>query len=480
MVDPLSLASLAARVGGRVLGDGATVVSDVTHDSRVVAAGSLFAAVRGFVVDGHQFAHAAVAAGAAGVCVEDEAVVPNGTPAIVVPSVREALGRLAAAVHGEPSLSLRVVGITGTNGKTTVTHILESIATAAGVQQAIIGTVGARINGEPVVVERTTPEATDFQRLLAAMVGFGVDVAAVEVSSHALALGRVGGTEFDIGAFTNLSQDHLDFHADMEEYLAVKRSLFDLCRIGVIWVDDPAGAEIASKATIPIVRVGTGPDVDVRGAPVAVTIGGSTFDASGPGGGARIHLRLPGRFNMSNALVAGACANALGISWETIADGIGRVVSVPGRFEIVPTERDYTVVVDYAHTPAGVESMVRSAGELAAGGRVIAVAGAAGDRDSRKRPLMGAAAGTADVAVITSDNPRSENPEMIVRQVAAGAGSDALVVVDRREAIRVAMDLAAPGDVVLILGKGHETAQEIAGEFVPFDDRVVASEEASR
>lgn len=480
MADPVRLDRLAPLVGGRVLGDGATLVSDVTHDSRAVGDGSMFAAMRGFVTDGHQFVAAAMAEGAAAVFVEDEAVVPAGCAAIVVPSVRDTLGRLAAAVHGDPSSSLRVVGITGTNGKTTVTHLIESIAAAAGLQQAIIGTVGARINGAPFSVERTTPEATDFQRLLGAMVGFGVDVAAVEVSSHALAFGRVDGTKFEIGAFTNLSQDHLDFHTDMDEYFAVKRSLFDRCRTGVIWVDDPAGQTIASEATIPIVRVGTGREADVRGIPVAVTLDGSTFDTTGPGGGARIHLQLPGRFNMSNALVAAACANALGIPWDTIVDGIGRVASIPGRFEIVSTEKDCTVVVDYAHTPAGVESMVRAARELAVGGRVIAVVGAAGDRDREKRPLMGAAAATADIAVITSDNPRTEDPETIVREVAAGAGLDAVVVVDRREAIGVAIGMAAREDIVLVLGKGHERSQEVAGEFVPFDDRQVVREATSR
>ncbi|MEE8497112.1 MAG: UDP-N-acetylmuramoyl-L-alanyl-D-glutamate--2,6-diaminopimelate ligase [Acidimicrobiia bacterium] len=480
MADPITLEALAPSVAGRVLGDGATLVSDVTHDSRDVGDGSLFAAVRGFVTDGHQFVGEALAAGAVALCVEDEAAVPPGRAAIVVPSVREVLGRLASTVHGNPSSILRVVGITGTNGKTTVAHLIEAIAAAAGIQQAIIGTVGARINGKPFPVERTTPEATDFQRLLAAMVGFGVDIASVEVSSHALALGRVDGTFFEIGAFTNLSQDHLDFHADMEEYLAAKRSLFDRCRTGVIWVDDDAGRHIASEVSIPIVRVGTGDDADVRGRAVAVALDGSTFDVSGPGGGARMHLQLPGRFNMSNALVAAGCMNALGISWDTIADGIGRVASIPGRFEIVPIEKDFTVVVDYAHTPAGVESMVGAARELAVDGRVIVVSGAAGDRDHDKRPLMGAAAATADIAVITSDNPRSEDPETIVAEVAAGAGDDAIRVVDRREAIGVALGLALRGDVVLILGKGHERSQEVAGEFLPFDDRQVALEEASR
>ena len=477
MADPIRLDHLAPLVGGHLLGDGATIVTDVTHDSQTVREGSLFAAVRGFRTDGHKFVDGAMKAGATAVCVEDASAVPAGQAAIVVPSVRDVLGRLAAAVHGNPSSSLRLVGITGTNGKTTVSHIIESIAATAGIQQAIIGTVGARINGKPFSIERTTPEATDFQRLLAAMVRFRVDVAAVEVSSHALALGRVGGTKFELGGFTNLSQDHLDFHADLEEYYAAKRSLFDQCGTGVIWVDDPAGRRMASEMTIPIVRVGTGTDVDVRGVPVEMTLEGSTFDATGPGGGARIQLRLPGRFNISNALVAGACANTLGIPWDTIADGIGRVASIPGRFEIVATTRDCTVVVDYAHTPAGIESIVRAARELAAGGRVIAVAGAAGDRDRDKRPLMGIAAATADVAVITSDNPRSEDPGTIVSEMAVGAGPDAVVVVDRREAIGVAVEMAGPGDIVLILGKGHERSQEIAGEFVPLDDRQVVREQ---
>jgi UDP-N-acetylmuramoyl-L-alanyl-D-glutamate--2,6-diaminopimelate ligase len=477
--DPITLEALAHLLDAQVVGDSATPIADVTHDSRAVAPGTMFAAVRGFRTDGHRFIGAALDAGAVAVCVEDASTVPPGASALVVNSVRENLGRLASAVHGNPSGALRVVGITGTNGKTTVTHLIESIAAAAGIQQSIIGTVGARINGKPFVVERTTPEAPDFQRLLAAMVSYGVDVAAVEVSSHALALGRVDGTEFQIGAFTNLSQDHLDFHADMDEYFEAKRSLFDRSRTGVVWVDDPAGATLAAEATIPIVKVGFGPEADVRGVAVAVNIEGSTFDASGPGGGARIHLRLPGRFNMANALVAAACANTLGIPWDTVADGIGRVAAIDGRFEIVPTASPATIVVDYAHTPAGVESMISASRELIGSGRVITVVGAAGDRDPQKRSMMGSAASHADVAILTSDNPRSEDPDAILASVVSGAGPDAIAIVDRRAAIAHAVGIAGEGDVVLILGKGHERAQEIAGEFLPFDDRQVATEAAS-
>ena len=475
----MTLDSLARLVGGTVRGDGGTLVHDVTHDSRQAGPGWLFAAVRGFTTDGHRYVADAVAAGAAAVCVEDAAAA-SGLPAIVVASVRDALGPMAAAIHGHPSESLRVVGVTGTNGKTTTTHMIESIATAAGIQQALIGTVGARINGEPVPVARTTPEATDFQRMLASMASVGVDVAAVEVSSHALALGRVAGTRFSIGAFTNLSQDHLDFHADMEDYLAAKARLFELSDLAVVWVDDPAGLRVAEGVSIPVVRVAIEADADVRGTPITVGRDGSTFHAAGPGGGARIHLSLPGRFNMANALVASACANALGISWDTIADGFGRLGSISGRFEVVDTRRPCTVVVDYAHTPEGVATVVAAARELAGAGRVIAVVGAGGDRDRHKRPLMGAAAATADLAVITTDNPRSEDPQRIADDVAEGAGPDAIVEVDRRQAIRRALDEAGDDDIVLILGKGHEQSQEIAGELVPFDDRVVAREEAAR
>lgn len=477
MADPISLADLASACDAELRGDGTVLVTDVTHDSREAGPGILFAAVRGFTRDGHAYVGEAIEAGAAAVCVED-ASVAGDHPALVVASVRDSLGVLAARVHGDPSRILRVVGVTGTNGKTTTTHMIESIATASGIQQALIGTVGARINGKPFPVARTTPEATDFQRLLASMAGVGVDVAAVEVSSHALTLGRVAATRFAIGAFTNLSQDHLDFHHDMEEYFQAKERLFDQSDIGVVWVDDPAGDRIASEAKIPIVRVGIDSDADVRGVPVAVGIDGSTFDASGPGGGARVHLSLPGRFNMANALVAAACANTLGIEWDTIADGIGRLGAIPGRFEVVETRRDCTVVVDYAHTPEGVRTVVEAAREIAGDGRVIAVVGAGGDRDRDKRPLMGRAAATADIAIITTDNPRSEDPDRIVTEVVAGAGSDARTEVDRRRAIRVALDEATAGDIVLILGKGHERTQEVGGILVPFDDREVARQEA--
>jgi len=393
------------------------------------------------------------------------------------------MGPVAARVHGDPSHHLRLVGVTGTNGKTTTCHLVESIAAAAGLVPAVVGTVGARLAGEEVPVARTTPEAADFQRLLARMVSARVEVAAVEVSSHALTLGRVAGSRFAVAAFTNLSQDHLDFHADMEDYFLAKASLFTtgLADQAVIWVDDPYGARLAGATALPVVRVGRSAGAEVTASGVELRLDGSAFLLSVPGGSVPVGLRLAGDFNVANALLAAGIATALGIGPDTIAAGIGALARVPGRFEIVATGKDCTVVVDYAHTPDGVAAVIGTARSLVGEGRVIAVVGAGGDRDRAKRPLMGAAAAAADLAVITSDNPRSEDPAGIIREVLAGtAGGRAEIRVeaDRRLAIRGALKAATAGDVVLILGKGHETGQQFADRTLPFDDREVAREEA--
>jgi UDP-N-acetylmuramoyl-L-alanyl-D-glutamate--2,6-diaminopimelate ligase len=334
-------------------------------------------------------------------------------------------------------------------------------------------------------VARTTPEASDFQRLLARMVEAGVEVAAVEVSSHALALGRVAGSRFAVAAFTNLSQDHLDFHPDMEAYYRAKASLFvpELAERAVIWVDDPAGRRLAAETSLPVVRVGRGPSAEVTAGDLAMSLEGSSFVLAGVGEAVRVRLRLAGEFNVANALVAAGIAAALGIPSVSIAAGIGSLATVPGRFEIIDTGKAFTVVVDYAHTPDGVAAVIGSARRLAGGGRVIAVVGAGGDRDRAKRPLMGAAAAAADLAFITSDNPRSEDPAAIISQVLLGAASgpaEVRVEADRRRAIHDALEAARPGDVVLILGKGHEQGQQFADRVLPFDDRVVAREEAGR
>jgi len=479
--EAVTLRHLASAVGGRIVGDPNTVVTDVTHDSREAAPGRLFVAVRGFTVDGHRFVPAALAAGAA-VCVEDE---PAEGPALVVADTRAAMGPLAARVHNLPSDQMAVVGVTGTNGKTTVTHMIEEIVAAAGLTPGLVGTVGARVALEPVPVERTTPEASDFQRLLARMVEAGVHIAAVEVSSHALALGRVGGTGFAVAAFTNLSQDHLDFHGTMEEYEATKHSLFvpGFAKRAVVWVEDPAGRRIAAMTELPVTRVGLGPTAEVFAADVDLSLSGSSFTIVGPSGSTGVRLLVPGDFNVANALIAAACARELGLPWDAIAAGLGRVSVVPGRFEIVDIGSDVTVVVDYAHTPEGVGAVVATTRALAGSGRVIVVVGAGGDRDRAKRPLMGAAAATADLAVLTSDNPRSEDPATILEEVAAGAAAGPARVVrelDRRRAIGRALDEAEAGDVVLVLGKGHEQGQQFAAKILPFDDRTVVREEAAR
>ena len=477
--EPATLEDLAARVGGTITGDPEVPIGDVVHDSRAAAPGVLFVAIRGFTVDGHRFVDEALAAGAA-VCVEEH---PSKGPALIVADTRAAIGPLAAEVHGRPSEQRAVVGITGTNGKTTVTHMLESIVLAAGLRPGLVGTVGARIGGEPVAVERTTPEASDFQRLLARMVAAGVHVAAVEVSSHALALGRVGGTVFEMAAFTNLSQDHLDFHGTMEEYERTKRRLFlpGTARRAVVWIDAPAGARLAATTELPLVRVGWDADADVTAVDVELGLDGSRFTVRGRTGDAEVRLPLAGDFNVANALIAAACAAELGLGADSISAGLERVPVVPGRFETVDVGGDVTVVVDYAHTPDGVTAVVGAARRLVGRGRVIVVIGAGGDRDRAKRPLMGRAAAMADVAVLTSDNPRSESPEAILADVAAGAeGGPGAVMqeVDRRAAIRLALATAEPGDVVLVLGKGHEQGQQFADRTIPFDDRTVVREEA--
>jgi UDP-N-acetylmuramoyl-L-alanyl-D-glutamate--2,6-diaminopimelate ligase len=479
--EPVTLDGLASVVGGRVVGDGGAAVLDVTHDSRAAAPGVLFVAVRGLKVDGHLFVAGARGAGAA-VCVETDP--GDGGPTLVVANTRAALAPLAAHVHGNPSRHLRLVGITGTNGKTTSTHFIEAIVEAAGMRPGLVGTVGARIGKDPIQVAHTTPEASDFQRLLRRMVDAGVDVAAVEVSSHALSLGRVAASWFEVAAFTNLSQDHLDFYPDMEAYYQAKASLFvpDLCGRAVIWVDDPAGARLAGETSVPVVRVGRSSSADVSATGEILGLNGSTFTLVGAGNECRVQVHLPGGFNVDNALTAAAVAAAIGIPSDSIAAGIGAVGSVPGRFEVVEVGKGFTVAVDYAHTPDGVAAVIGAGRRLVGAGRVVVVVGAGGDRDRTKRSLMGRAAAEADVVFITSDNPRSEEPQEIISQVVAGtAGGPGAVRVepDRRLAIRAALATAAAGDLVLVLGKGHEQGQQFADRVLPFDDRAVVREEAA-
>jgi UDP-N-acetylmuramoyl-L-alanyl-D-glutamate--2,6-diaminopimelate ligase len=442
----------------RLLGAPDVPVTRLDYDSRQVRAGSLFACLRGAVTDGHDHAPAAVARGA--VALLCERPLDLGVPEIIVTDARAALGPVASRFHGEPSRVLTVVGVTGTNGKTTVVHLLRSIARAAGRDSEVIGTLTGT---------RTTPEAPDLQARLAELRDEGVDLVAIEVSSHALALRRVDGTWFSAVGFTNLSQDHLDFHPDMDDYFSAKARLFEPGRaaVAVVNVDDPWGARLASTAGVPVIPVHVA-DVQV-------------LDADARGSRYRwrdqtVHLPLAGGFNVANAVLAGELAVALGIDGATVAEGLARADPVPGRFELVEAGQAFPVVVDYAHTPDGLARLLQSAREVTAG-RVIVVFGCGGDRDRAKRPLMGEIAGRlADEVIVTSDNPRGEDPGSIVAAVLEGVPSGTTVdtLLDRRAAIADALARARDDDMVVIAGKGHETTQEVGGQVFEFDDREVA------
>lgn len=473
--DLVTIDRLATLLDGRVRGDGSVTVTDATHDSREAGPGVLFVAIRGFTSDGHRFGPLAARAGSP--LLVEEWVDAVDVPQVMVADTRLAMGRAAALIHGSPSAQMAVVGITGTNGKTTVTYQIESILRAAGRRAGRIGTTGAAIDGRPVPLARTTPEATDLQRLLARMVGDGVEVAAIEVSSHALTLHRVEGIHFRVGAFTNLSQDHLDFHADMESYFEAKARLFDgRSERAVVWIDDPYGAVLAGRIGDEAVTVGFSPAATVRGIDPRPGLVSSQVVVDVDGERMAIEVRPGGDYNIANALVAAAVCKVLGIDAEAIGRGLAAVGAVPGRLEAVEAGQPFVVLVDYAHTPGGIESVVATV-RAVSGGTILAVAGAGGDRDVAKRPLMGAAAASADIAIITSDNPRSEDPDAIIAQVLEGtrhSGATILTEPDRELAIAKALELAHEGDVVLILGKGHEQGQEFADHTLPFDDREVA------
>jgi UDP-N-acetylmuramoyl-L-alanyl-D-glutamate--2,6-diaminopimelate ligase len=469
-------------------GDPHTEVASVTFDSRQVGPGALFCCVPGSRADGHDHAPAAVAAGASALLVERALDLP--VTQVRVSSVRAAMAPVAAAFHGHPSRRMRVLGVTGTNGKTTTTYLLEAIAVAAGLRSGVVGTVETRIDGVVLPGERTTPEAPDLQALFARMVEEGVDVAAVEVSSHALALHRADATWFAAACFTNLSHDHLDFHEDLETYFEAKATLFDPARTAAaaVNVDDSHGAVLArrcAEAGIPLTTYGRStPEADVRAETVAAGASGNVFRLVTPEGTVVVRSPLLGGFNVANALAAAAAALAAGLPLEAVGNGLSAPLVVPGRMERIDAGQPFPVLVDYAHTPDGLEHLLRAARGLVKRGRLVVVFGAGGDRDKAKRPAMGkVAAMVADSVWITSDNPRSEDPLTIAQEVARGVhdvGGHVGMVLDRRAAIRAAMYDLAAGDVLVIAGKGHETGQTAMGVTTPFDDREVAREELAR
>jgi UDP-N-acetylmuramoyl-L-alanyl-D-glutamate--2,6-diaminopimelate ligase len=469
---------------------GGVDVTTVTHDSRTVTAGAVFVALKGVQADGTAFARQAMERGA--VAIVSEQPPPSGvdTGWIVVSDARLALALLAAAVYGHPSDDMRVVGITGTNGKTTTAYLVASIFESAGVRCGILGTVAYRLGpGEADAREatRTTPEAPDVQRMLREMVDRGCGACAMEVSSHALSLRRVDGMTFAAGVFTNLTRDHLDFHADMEDYFRAKRRLFEMLPAGapsLLNADDPRGEALAGAGGRPVTYAINKP-ADITPGPLSFSLDGLRFDIRTPRGTVHVRSKLVGRPNVYNILAAVSTATALDVPFDAIERGVQQLDGVPGRFQLVSGAKDdVTVVVDYAHTDDALRNLLETARPLA-GGRLITVFGCGGDRDRTKRPLMGAVAGRlSDVIVITSDNPRSEDPMRIIEEIQRGITPDTkkageqrqIAIVDRRAAIVKAIELARPGDLVLVAGKGHEKYQVIGDRVLPFDDVAVARE----
>jgi UDP-N-acetylmuramoyl-L-alanyl-D-glutamate--2,6-diaminopimelate ligase len=459
-------------------------LTGVTHDSRGVSAGGVFVAIRGLKDDGNAYVDAALKKGA--VLVISEQSARPGIPWLTVPDAREALATVSALFHHDPSRTLTLVGVTGTNGKTTTTFLLEAVLQAAGHHVGLLGTIAYRIAGRAVEAARTTPESPDLQALFHQMVDAGCSHAVLEVSSHSLALKRVHGCEFSVAVFTNLTRDHLDFHGDMESYFEAKRLLFSRqLRAGghaIINIDDDWGQKLAAGLsgryvhTYSLQRPAT-----LRAEDVDLSLTGTRFTIRTAGPALCVESPLLGLFNVRNLLAAAGAALALGVDPEVVRRGLAGVAGIPGRLERVEAGQDFTVVVDYAHTDDALKNLLETVRALGPK-RVITVFGCGGDRDATKRPLMGAvAARLSDIVIVTSDNPRSEPPEAIMAEIQRGmnghrSGKERHAIVDRREAIAKAFELAAPGDAVVIAGKGHETQQIIRDRKLPFDDRQVARE----
>ena len=474
----MKLADLQAVARGRP-------ITGIAYDSRSVQPGQAFVALKGVRADGAAFARQAVERGAS-VVVAEQPLPDLGVPVLEVADARLALAELSADFHGHPSERMRVVGITGTNGKTTTAHLVASIFEAAGMKCGVIGTVAHRIGDEVRASAHTTPEAPDVQQLLHEMVDRGCEACAMEVSSHALALRRVDGTTFSAGVFTNLTRDHLDFHSDMEDYFQTKLRLFEMLPAGapaLINMDDPRAAAVVEASARPVTYAINRP-ADITPGPLSFSIDGLEFDIRTPRGTLHVRSKLVGRPNVYNILSAASTAVALDLPFDVIEKGLQALDAVPGRFEVVSSSRDgITVVIDYAHTDDALRNLLETARPLARA-RVITLFGCGGDRDRTKRPLMGAVASRlSDVLVVTSDNPRHEDPRRIIEEIQRGItpdtrkeGAELFAIADRRAAIAKAIEVARPGDLVLLAGKGHEKYQVLGDEQLPFDDVAIARE----
>ena len=483
----MQLKSLLSRVPARTVSGPADVeITSVCYDSRQAKTGALFVAMQGEHVDGHDFVEQAVARGAAGVVVEHEVgAVPEHVAYVEVTSTRAAMPVIAGAFYHRPSLKLRLCGVTGTNGKTTTTYLLKHICERAMLRCGLIGTVRYEIGDEILASSHTTPQSLDLQALLGQMRDAGCKAAVMEVSSHALAQNRVGGVEFDVAVFTNLTQDHLDFHRSIQEYFDAKARLFtDILpqqtkkrAVAVVNIDDRYGAELCTRLpkNIRLITYGVGNRAEFRASNFKTESAGTSYQLDAQDRSFLVRLPLIGRFNIYNSLAALAAASAMGVQLRAAVLALATAPAVPGRVQLVPAKRNYQVYVDYAHTDDALSNVLRTLRELNPH-RLIVVFGCGGDRDRAKRPLMGRAAEQgADFAIITSDNPRSEDPAAIIADIETGFQGDHYeVVVDRREAIERAVSLAQPRDIVLIAGKGHENYQQFARTTVTFDDVQVA------
>lgn len=458
--------------------DPETEIKNICYDSRMVKPGDLFVAVEGFKSDGNQFIPMAMEKGASAVLCSRQP--EEGVPCVLTPDTRKGLALASAAYFGHPARKLKMIGVTGTDGKTTSTMLLKhTLETCLKEKIGLIGTISNWIGDREIRTERTTPESYELQKLLAEMVEAGCGICVMEVSSHALALHRVAGIEFEAALFTNLTQDHLDFHKTMENYARAKAEIFSMSRRGAVNLDDPWSTFMAEQAACPLMGYSEkGKPGDLMAKNVVLAADGVSFQAFYGNESAAVHLAIPGEFSVENALTVLAACVMLGIPLEKAAAALSQCGGVKGRLEVVPTPADVTVVIDFAHTPDALEKVLKTMKNVS-DGRLIVVFGCGGDRDESKRPIMGRiAAENADLAVVTSDNPRSEEPEAIIADILKGIPADAEVKVipDRRKAIAWALENYVPGDVILLAGKGHETSQEIQGIKYPMDERVIVAE----
>ncbi len=461
-----------------IKGDADVEIGDLKYDSRSVCAGDLFFCISGFEDDGHKYAPDAVARGAAAIVATHE-IEGLDTVQVLVKNDRQAMAMAAARFFGNPAASMKMVGITGTNGKTTTTYMVKSIAEAAGIKTGLIGTICNMIGTEEIPAERTTPESVDLQRLLSRMREEGCGLVVMEVSSHSLFLSRVEGIRFDVGIFTNLSQDHMDFHKTWKNYVDAKKILFKQSEAAVINVDDEAAADMISAAKNELLRFGVQNRADIMPEGLSLKADETSFFVRARSKKIKIRIPIPGMFTVYNALGAIGAAAALEIKGDAIARGLAQMRSVPGRFELLDTHgKNYSIILDYAHSPDSLENALRTIRDFAPG-RIVTVFGCGGNRDRVKRPIMGRIAEAySDFVIITSDNPRFEEPMDIIAEIKAGLEGKApyVLIENRREAICYAIKNAKEKDIILLAGKGHETYQEICGKKHDFDEKVVVEQ----